>query len=110
MWGKSKKVLTYYRYGKPGYIRQNCMSNSIIPRPQINIIKKIPIGNKGTFEKIIYDNQELSDKLSIKNKTFDRNFEKYINKAEGKIIKFKYYWKNCSGNKVKIFEKNSSSY
>ena len=83
MRGKSKKVLTCYGCGKPGHIRQNCRSSGMVPRPQINMIKKISIKNKETSSKVICDSQQ-SDNEAIAADS-DKEFRKYISKAEGRI-------------------------
>ena len=83
MRGKSKKILTYYGCGKPGHIRRNCRLSGIVPRPQINMMKKIPIKNKGTSSKVIYDSQQSDNEATAADS--DKEFRKYISKAEERI-------------------------
>ena len=40
--GKSKKVLTCYGCRKPGHIQRNYRLG-VVPRPQVNIIRRVPI-------------------------------------------------------------------
>ena len=62
--GANKKALKCYGCGKPGYFARDCRSKNVILRPQINIIKRVPIKKEGTPEDSkpspVWDNPELN--------------------------------------------------
>ena len=48
--GANKKALKCYGYNKPGHFARDCRSKNVVLRPQINIIKRVPIKKEGTPE------------------------------------------------------------
>ena len=48
--GANKKALKCYSCSKPGYFTRDCRLKNMVLRPQINIIKRVPIKKEGTPE------------------------------------------------------------
>ncbi len=39
---RGKKTVTYYSYNKPGYFARDYRLKNIVPRPQLNILRRVP--------------------------------------------------------------------
>ena len=45
--GANKKALKCYGCGKLGYFARDCRSKNVVLRPQINMMKRVPIKKEG---------------------------------------------------------------
>ena len=57
-----KKAILCYGCGKPGHIARNCRSKNMVQRPQLNVLRRVPLKKNGPSEdppKAEYDDEEL---------------------------------------------------
>ena len=87
---RGKKALTCYGCGKPGHIARNCRSKGVVPRPQLNVLERVPDDEAGPSRRNRWDDDELNTLFQAQRILED--------KVDNRIAKLEsQYWKNDDG-------------